>query len=136
MEYSGARNRNGYGVISWGGREGRIEAAHRVAYKLFVGSLDDDELVCHHCDNPPCFEPTHLFCGSPADNSLDMKMKGRARGATGEAHPHHRLNEVQVLEIRARYTGGGHTVRSLGDLYAVSGVCIFNIVRRRTWKHI
>lgn len=33
--------------------------------------------ACHHCDNPPCVNPDHLFVGTAKDNAMDAKRKGR-----------------------------------------------------------
>lgn len=43
--------------------------------KLLGKSLE----ACHHCDNPSCCNPEHLFVGTHADNMKDCKDKGRIR---------------------------------------------------------
>jgi hypothetical protein len=62
---------------------GKQANAHRVAYELAVGAIPHGMMVCHHCDNPPCCNPTHLFVGTHSDNAKDMVAKGRKRGGRG-----------------------------------------------------
>ncbi|MBN2192871.1 MAG: HNH endonuclease [Polyangiaceae bacterium] len=51
---------------------------NRVAWELTRGEIPEGLLVCHHCDNPRCCNPSHLFLGTNADNHWDMRRKGRA----------------------------------------------------------
>lgn len=44
------------------------------------GPIPVGMLACHHCDNPPCCNPAHVFIGTHKDNARDMARKGRARG--------------------------------------------------------
>lgn len=54
------------------------QPAHRFAYETEVGPIPDGMIICHHCDNPKCVRPEHLFLGTAADNTADMIAKGRA----------------------------------------------------------
>jgi hypothetical protein len=57
--------------------------AHRIAFELVNGPLEPGLFTCHHCDNPPCCRPDHLFKGTALDNIRDCIAKGRFRGGGG-----------------------------------------------------
>lgn len=67
----------GYGCIRLGSSHGRIVLAHRAAWAIANGPIPDGLFVLHHCDNPPCCNPAHLFLGTHQDNMDDMVAKGR-----------------------------------------------------------
>jgi hypothetical protein len=67
---------NGYGRF-WVQR--LAEVAHRVAYRIHYGAIDERLRVLHTCDNRSCQNPRHLFQGTQLDNIHDMIAKGRAR---------------------------------------------------------
>lgn len=74
--WKGVRDKDGYGQLKCAAA--RDERAHRVAAYLWLGiPLDSPLKVLHRCDNPPCFNPKHLFGGTVGDNQRDMCAKGR-----------------------------------------------------------
>lgn len=73
-EWNGYRNPQGYGRLS----VNRVFImAHRLSYLLTSGPIPDGMYVCHRCDNPSCVRPSHLFLGTPLDNIIDCRNKGR-----------------------------------------------------------
>lgn len=82
--------------------------AHRVAYELtYGGPIPGDLFVCHHCDNPPCVRPEHLFLGTRSDNANDMMRKYRDKPSW---YPPDAMKRREVLALL------GITLRGLDDL--------------------
>jgi HNH endonuclease len=140
-EWPSSRNDAGYGIMAVG-RAGqqRQRRAHRLAWEFLVGPVPDGLDVCHHCDNPPCVNPRHLFLGTRQENSRDMWRKGRGRGGnahlSGETNPNARLSDEDVLSMRRRYSARGVTMTRLAAEYGVSQSVISNVLTRRTWRHL
>lgn len=82
--WSGFKNPHGYGGIEI---KGGMALAHRVAWELTYGKVPEELYVLHHCDNPTCVNPSHLFLGTQADNIRDMCLKGRSRHSTKYENP-------------------------------------------------
>lgn len=72
--WNGSKNRFGYGKITIN-KCGFM--AHRLSYLLFCGDIPSHMCVLHHCDNPSCVRPDHLWLGTRTDNNLDRDRKGR-----------------------------------------------------------
>jgi hypothetical protein len=76
-EWTGKRFNSGYGCFRM---RGEARLAHRVMMALVQAGIPEGACVLHHCDNPPCVRPSHLFFGGHRDNALDAISKGRMRG--------------------------------------------------------
>ena len=123
-----------YGRVSW---HNRPVGAHRLAWQLTHGAPPDDLFVCHHCDTPPCFEPSHLFLGTAADNTADMYAKGRNfPPPVADKHPFAKMTNGQVVDYRRRYSLGDTTFRELGDEAGVSAMAMWRAVRARTYVSV
>src|SRR5262245_58743866 len=56
----------------------KTRRCNRVVYEDYHKiKLLPSEWVLHHCDNPRCVEPRHLFLGDATSNMADKTRKGR-----------------------------------------------------------
>lgn len=96
--WCGKLNDSGYGQVRV---QGRLRAAHRVAYELEVGRIPYGRTLRHLCGEPACVRADHLALG----------------------RPYRKLTQVQVREIRA-------ALGSLGQIakrYGVHRAHVYNI---------
>lgn len=128
--WTGARNQNGYGTFRFA-RSMRL--AHRVAFLLTRGVIPDGLWVLHHCDNPPCVNPAHLYLGTVQDNVRDMVARGRQ--ATGLRNANARLTPDLVLEARRRHAGG-ETLRAIAAAVGVEHTTVGRAIRGDQWREV
>ena len=127
-----ATNETGYGLSCYNGKQIR---AHRLSYLLYKGDIPRGMLVCHVCDVPSCVNPDHLFLGTHADNSNDMKAKGRSprpKMRTGELNHSAKLTRSQVLMI----VKDKRVQRIISEEYGVTQNTISEIKRGKTWAAV
>lgn len=116
---------NGYGQWSLAGR---CVSPHRVVYVLAHGELPSGLFVCHHCDNPRCCNPAHLYAGTPAQNQQDAIRRNRRPSRAGELHPLSKLTNSQ-REAIVRRRGAGERGIDLAREFAVSPPTITRLVK-------
>jgi len=127
--WTGLVRPDGYGAARF---EGREQAAHRVAWKLFRGKIEEGISVCHKCDVRACVNSDHLFLGTPSDNVKDMNRKGRNR--RGEKHGSAKLTERQVCRIKTMLKEDKMYASEIAREFGVSETAIRAIKTGKTWR--
>jgi hypothetical protein len=138
-EWTGSTFKRGYGQLKVRCSDGlRVHLpAHRLSWELHFGPVPDGMFVCHHCDNPPCTNPEHLFLGTHGDNMADMyrKGRGRKRGLPGELSPAARLTAADVAEMRRHFQIGlGRGSAGAAEAYGICQPHAYRILSGKKWK--
>lgn len=128
----GAQDRKGYGRIGSGPPTSRQIKATHVSWAMHFGPVPHGYMVLHHCDNPPCVRPDHLFLGTNQDNTDDKVAKGRATGARrGIAHHLATIPAETIEEIRRLHAGGGMLQRDIAVKFGIHRGTVSKIIQRR-----
>lgn len=143
-EWTGALLR-GYGLLH---ANRRSSLAHRISYILNIGPIQEGMCICHHCDNPKCVNPDHLFMATMKVNMLDAAHKkrmahGKHHGSVthpesiprGEKNGHAKLTGDKIQEIRS-LVASGLSQRKVAKIYRVHYTTIRHIYIHKTWRHI
>jgi hypothetical protein len=149
--WNGNRTTFGYGIVEVSTNPRRRTGAHRVSWELHFGPIPEDIDVLHHCDNPPCTRPDHLFLGTDLENQNDaIDKKRRPRVPDGLAaswtnSPRRIFTEDEVRRIRDLYESQRHWPRNISRPYSLKGLAemfntsfpeIAHIVHRRVYKNV
>jgi hypothetical protein len=79
--WKGGKTSSGYGSFKYYQERSAI-GSHVSSYLFHIGEVPKGMFVCHHCDNPPCVNPEHLFLDTNSGNMKDMFKKGRNGSST------------------------------------------------------
>lgn len=126
-EWRGCLTQKGYGRFKM---DGQCFLAHRASWLLQRGEIPAGMCVCHHCDNPACINPDHLFLGTNEDNVKDRVLKGRSARSDGEHNANAKLSWSDVYFIRS----SDKTSTELAGQYGLTIAAVAKVKRGATWR--
>lgn len=132
----GSKCKDGYGQfhVKIDGKWKSIRP-HRYSYEIFKGEIGDKKVVCHHCDNPSCVNPEHLFLGTQKDNIQDALKKKRMVGPRGMQQWQAKFIDEDIKKIRL-LNKEGMNGNQISKLYKVDRRVIYDILKNVTWRHV
>lgn len=131
--WTGSRQDYGHGILTL--HRGHTMQAHRVAWMLHHGvRVPDGKHILHKCDNPPCVNPSHLYCGTHDDNMRDKAVRGRASSLRGEKNPVAKITGSIVEKARQMYTGRYGDVARISRELQAPYHAIWSVVHGETWR--
>lgn len=126
--WTAATTNGGYGVVN---HRGVISRAHRLAWEWENGPVPTGMQMCHHCDNPKCVRPSHLFIGTAKENMEDMARKGRSNAPKGERCYTAKISDAEATDIRQRFAAGGISKKRLAEEYGLHSSHVGRIINGR-----
>lgn len=126
-EWTGAKHPFGHGQMWW---KGRVHYAHRISWDIHYGELPDPKkVVAHHCDNPSCVNPDHLFLTDQRGNLKDMRTKNRDNKPPQEK----KMDRFLAEEVRA-LRAAGVPRKEVAKQYNIAGSTVSRICSGKMWK--
>lgn len=104
------KKERGYGIYYFNKKSYQ---AHRLSYEIVYGKIPKNKCICHHCDNPSCVNPDHLFVGTHMENMLDTQIKSCNR-KLGRSSIYHgvcyRFDDKRIKRWRAQLKFRGKSI--------------------------
>ena len=130
------KSKLGYGRLKV---DGKVQYAHRVSWFLTHGYYPEKPYqVNHKCNNRGCVRPSHLYEGTPKQNTHDSDIAGTFVGGKygfkkGENHPNAKFTQEQVDEMKEEYTGEWGEQTRMAKKYGVRRGAISRILSGKRW---
>lgn len=136
-EWTGTKSTNGYGILAVRDRKHGYERVHRLSAEIWIGATIAGMDVLHKCDNPPCFNPEHLYIGTHKENMRDRRDRDRSRTrdrVTQEVRNIRKLTPESVREIKLELRRGTVSQADLAKRFGVAAQTINGIAKGRSWS--
>lgn len=97
---------------------------HHFVFKLVHGSIPKGLWVLHTCDVSSCVNPSHLYAGTPKQNTWDAIKRKHRRAVVSEA------DRERIREMRRN----GASIRELAVKFGIKDYTARQIVADVQWK--
>jgi len=147
--WRGPLEKSGYGRFGDGRNTHGIRSCHRISWLIHYGKPPLGMCVLHKCDVPNCVNPSHLWLGTNAENTLDRTRKRRSASWDrngSRTKPENLVRGIdqwcckscpeEVSAIRERYKYRSYTMCRLSAEFGLKVSTINKILKMVTWKHV
>lgn len=124
---------NGYHRVTF---QGKFYSVHRIVAEVYCCGFDIRLQVNHKDGNKLNNHFTNLEWVTPSENIIHTNNNNLINHARGIRIKSARVTESQVVEIRELYKIGNLTYEQVAEKYNIGKVTVFDIVKRKTWKHV
>ncbi len=127
-------SKRGYTTVILAGK--KTLYVHRLVASHFICDIDDKREVNHKNGIKNDNKLSNLEIVTKGENLKHAYKIGlrKARDTRGEKHQFSKLKECDVLEIRKLFNSKNR--RKLSVMFNVSYETIYDVAKRKTWKHI
>ena len=117
-QWSGSKSNSGYGRF---GVNGKLKQAHRFAYELYFGDIEEGLVINHKCENRWCVNPYHLEAVTYQENSLYSVYKNKGSTKLSNKDIDNIIDlykkDIKVDDIAYKYNIHKHHIYYLNNKY-------------------
>ena len=107
---------------------------HRLVLEAFVGKCPEGMECCHGDGDRTNNVLSNLRWDTPSANNLEKELHGTDK--KGSERWNSKFTEDQILDLRTQFSLGKISISQLARDHSVNIVTMFNILRRKTWRHV